>query len=62
LRTVKRSCDPGFADKLTDVVGLYVDPPAHPVVLSIDEKPDPRARPHPGRAADQAGAQPDHDA
>src|SRR5215471_2311365 len=38
LRTFKRSRDPGFADKLTDVVGLYVDPPAHVVVLSIDEK------------------------
>ena len=38
LRTFKRSRDPGFADKLTDIVGLYVDPPAHAVVLSIDEK------------------------
>ncbi len=38
LRTFKRSRDPRFADKLTDVVGLYVDPPAHAVVLSIDEK------------------------
>ena len=38
LRTFKRSRDPGFADKLSDVVGLYVDPPAHAVVLSIDEK------------------------
>src|SRR5919109_773676 len=38
LRTFKRSRDPSFADKLTDVVGLYVDPPAHAVVLSIDEK------------------------
>jgi transposase len=37
-RTFKRSRDPGFADKLTDVVGLYVDPPAHAVVLSSDEK------------------------
>jgi hypothetical protein len=37
-RTFKRSRDPDFADKLTDVVGLYVDPPAHAVVLSIDEK------------------------
>jgi hypothetical protein len=26
------------AAKLHDVVGLYVDPPAHAVVLSIDEK------------------------
>src|ERR1700739_2387397 len=38
LRTFKRSRDPSFAAKLTDVVGLYVDPPAHAVVLSIDEK------------------------
>ena len=38
LRTFKRSRDPSFADKLTDVIGLYVDPPAHAVVLSIDEK------------------------
>ena len=30
--------DPSFATKLTDIVGLYVDPPAHAVVLSIDEK------------------------
>ena len=29
---------PKFAEKLKDVVGLYVDPPAHAVVLSIDEK------------------------
>ena len=27
-----------FAEKLKDVVGLYVDPPAHAVVLSVDEK------------------------
>jgi hypothetical protein len=38
LRTFKRSRDPGFAAKLTDIVGLYIDPPAHAVVLSIDEK------------------------
>src|ERR1700756_382121 len=37
-RTFKRSRDPRFATKLTDIVGLYVDPPAHAVVLSIDEK------------------------
>src|SRR5919106_727312 len=34
----KLSTDPRFADKLEDIVGLYVDPPAHAVVLSIDEK------------------------
>ena len=38
LRTFKRSRDPRFATKLTDIVGLYIDPPAHAVVLSIDEK------------------------
>ena len=38
LLTFKRSRDPGFAAKLTDIVGLYIDPPAHAVVLSIDEK------------------------
>ena len=38
LRTFKRSNDPAFADKVEDVVGLYMHPPAHAVVLSIDEK------------------------
>jgi transposase len=49
-RTFKRSRDPSFAAKLTDIVGLGacpraghrpdpgVDPPVHAVVLSIDEK------------------------
>jgi transposase len=34
----KLSTDPKFVDKLRDVVGLYVDPPAHAIVLSFDEK------------------------
>jgi transposase len=38
IRTFKRSRDPEFATKLVDIVGLYVDPPEHAVVLSIDEK------------------------
>ncbi len=38
LRTFKRSNDPNFAAKLHDIVGLYMDPPAHALVLSIDEK------------------------
>ena len=38
IRTFKLSKDPKFAEKLKDVVGLYVDPPAHAVVLSVDEK------------------------
>ena len=38
VRTFKRSRDPEFVAKMTGIVGLYVDPPAHAVVLSIDEK------------------------
>lgn len=38
VRTFKLSTDPRFLEKFTDVVGLYVDPPAHAVVLSLDEK------------------------
>ena len=38
MKTFKLSNDPKFAEKFSDVVGLYVDPPAHAVVLSIDEK------------------------
>src|SRR5690349_8236372 len=39
VRTFKLSRDPAFAAKLRDIVGLYLDPPAHAVVLSVDEKP-----------------------
>jgi transposase len=38
LRTFKKSNDPAFAEKVEDVVGLYMSPPCHAVVLSIDEK------------------------
>ena len=38
VRSFKLSPDPKFATKVEDIVGLYVDPPAHAVVLSIDEK------------------------
>jgi hypothetical protein len=31
------SIDPAFTTKLRDIVGFYVDPPAHAVVLSLDE-------------------------
>ena len=37
-RTFKRSLDPTFAEKVEDIVSLYMNPPAHAVVLSIDEK------------------------
>ena len=38
FRQFKLSKDPNFVGKLRDVVGLYVDPPAHAIVLSVDEK------------------------
>ena len=38
FRRFKLSNDPLFAAKLRDVIGLYVDPPAHAIVLSLDEK------------------------
>ena len=34
----KVSNDPQFVEKLVDVVGLYLDPPEHALVLSVDEK------------------------
>jgi transposase len=38
LKTFKISNDPQFAEKVVDVVGLYLDPPDNAVVLSVDEK------------------------
>jgi transposase len=38
VRQFKLSNDPDFVGKLRDIVGLYVDPPAHAVLLSVDEK------------------------
>ena len=37
-RTFKLSNDKQFAEKLEDVVGLYLNPPEHALVLSCDEK------------------------
>jgi transposase len=36
--TWKLSTDPQFIDKVRDVVGLYLDPPEHALVLCVDEK------------------------
>jgi transposase len=36
--TFKLSNDPQFVEKLVDVVGLYMNPPEHALVLSVDEK------------------------
>ena len=38
VRTFKLSRDPEFISKLRDIVGLYMSPPAHSLVLSVDEK------------------------
>ena len=38
LKTFKLSNDPNFAEKLRDVIGLYLNPPEHAVVLCVDEK------------------------
>lgn len=38
LRTFKVSNDPQFAEKVIDVVGLYMNPPDNAMVLSVDEK------------------------
>src|SRR5580698_5441205 len=37
-QTFKLSRDPKFLEKMTDVVGLYLNPPQQAVVLCIDEK------------------------
>jgi transposase len=38
VKTFKLSNDPRFVDKLHDIVGLYMNPPEHALVLSVDEK------------------------
>jgi hypothetical protein len=38
VRTFKLSTDKRFVEKFADVVDLYIDPPAHAIVLSVDEK------------------------
>ena len=38
IDTFKLSNDPRFEEKLVDVVGVYLDPPARAVVFSFDEK------------------------
>lgn len=38
VRSFKLSRDPRFIEKLHDVVGLYLNPPEHALVFSVDEK------------------------
>ncbi|MEX2258283.1 MAG: IS630 family transposase [Woeseia sp.] len=46
LKTFKISNDPQFAEKVIDVVGLYMDPPDNAMVLSVDEKTQIQALDH----------------
>ena len=50
--TFKISPDPLLTDKIRDVAGLYLAPPANAVVFSVDEKPQiqalERTAPNPG--------------
>ena len=58
METCKVSRDPNFAEKLEAIVGLYLGPPEHAMVLSLDEKSPVQALDHtqpglplkPGRA------------
>ncbi len=38
VETFKASRDPQFVEKLEDIVGLYLNPPEHALVLCCDEK------------------------
>lgn len=38
VKTFKLSNDPHFIEKMTDIVGLYLNPPEHALVFSCDEK------------------------
>ena len=61
MRQFKLSNDPRTVDKLRDVVGLYVDPPAHAIVLSVDEKSQIQALDRTARTAAEEGLRRNHD-
>jgi transposase len=59
VRGFKVSRDPKFAEKLEDIVGLYMSPPEHALVLCCDEKSQVQAldRTQPGLPLKQGRAQ-----
>jgi transposase len=59
VETFKLSNDPRFLEKLEDIVGLYLNPPEHALVLSLDEKSQIQAldRTQPGLPMKQGRAQ-----
>ena len=50
VATFKLSNDPRFAEKVEDMVGLYLNPPEHAIVLSVDESPRSKRSTAPSRA------------
>jgi transposase len=46
VETFKLSKDPQFIEKVRDIAGLYLDPPAHALVLCVDEKTQVQALDH----------------
>ena len=60
FRTFKVSNDPAFAEKLEAIVGLYLNPPEHAIVLCADEKSQIQAldRTQPGLPIKKGAAEP----
>ena len=52
VESFKISDDPLFIEKVRDIVGLYLNPPDHAVVLSFDEKPRTGSRAGPTNAVE----------
>ena len=57
----KLSNDPRFAEKIEDVVGLYLNPPEHAIVLSVDEKSQIQALDRTQPGAHEEGSGRNHD-
>ena len=51
VKTFKLSNDKHVEEKLDDIVGLYLNPPEHAIVLSCDEKMDSFSQPDPAQHA-----------
>lgn len=62
VRGFKVSRDPQFVEKLEDIVGLYMSPPQHALVLCCDEKSQAGTGPNPAGIAAEKGARCNHDA
>ena len=60
METFKVSTDPRFAEKLEAIVGLYLNPPEHALVLCCDEKSQIQApdRTQPGLPLKRAAPEP----